>query len=157
MAIRWVIGATLAIAGCSASDGTAAQDKAPGTTERAPSVDCSRFDYARCIALSPTERMRGVWLSGFERSSFLAGAEAVPNGPDRYGNAVWVDFAPDATVDPTLRAEMDRMGGTVAVAIEFDGRRSRDAGRYGHMGVADHVVVIDRIRSAHILGRIDPD
>src|SRR3546814_13085700 len=91
--------------------------------------------------------MRGVWLSGFERSSFLAGAEAVPNGPDRYGNAVWVDFAPDVAVDPTLRAEMDRMGGTVAVAIEFDGRRSRDAGRYGHMGEADHVVVIDRILS----------
>src|SRR3546814_11537236 len=79
--------------------------------------------------------MRGVWLSGFERSSFLAGAEAVPNGPDRYGNAVWVDFAPDVAVDPTLRAEMDRMGGTVAVAIAFDGRRSRDAGRSGHKGV----------------------
>src|SRR3546814_5162164 len=80
MAIRWVIGAMLAIAGCSASDGTTAQNKPAGVAERAPSADCSRFDYARCIALSPTERMRGVWLSGFERSSFLAGAEAVPNG-----------------------------------------------------------------------------
>src|SRR3546814_14819071 len=76
----------LAIAGCSASDGTTAQNKPAGVAERAPSADCSRFDYARCIALSPTERMRGVWLSGFERSSFLAGAEAVPNGPDRYCN-----------------------------------------------------------------------
>src|SRR3546814_4985693 len=82
MAIRWVIGAMLAIAGCSASDGTTAQNKPAGVAERAPSADCSRFDYARCIALSPTERMRGVWLSGFERSSFLAGAEAVPNGPE---------------------------------------------------------------------------
>src|SRR3546814_5829684 len=87
----------LAIAGCSASDGTTAQNKPAGVAERAPSADCSRFDYARCIALSPTERMRGVWLSGFERSSFLAGAEAVPNGPDRYGNAVWVDRSEEHT------------------------------------------------------------
>src|SRR3546814_19128801 len=94
MAIRWVIGAMLAIAGCSASDGTTAQNKPAGVAERAPSADCSRFDYARCIALSPTERMRGVWLSGFERSRFLAGAEAVPTGPDRSCNAAWGVFGP---------------------------------------------------------------
>src|SRR3546814_2430120 len=95
--------------------------------------------------------MRGVWLSGFERSSFLAGAQTMPKGPEQYGNAVWVDFAEGSAPDPALRAEMDRMGGTVAVAIDFDGRRSRDAGHYGHMGGADHVVVIDHIRSARIL------
>src|SRR3546814_9101057 len=89
--------------------------------------------------------MRGVWLSGFERSSFLAGAQTMPKGPEQYGNAVWVDFAEGSAPDPALRAEMDRMGGTVAVAIDFDGRRSRDAGHYGTLGGADHVVVNDPI------------
>src|SRR3546814_6357298 len=78
----------------------------------------------------------------------------MPKGPEQYGNAVWVDFAEGSAPDPALRAEMDRMGGTVAVAIDFDGRRSRVAGHYDHMGGADHVVVIDHIRSSRILGRI---
>src|SRR3546814_14087027 len=109
----------LAIAGCSASDGTTAQNKPAGVAEREPSADCSRFDYARCIAFSPTERMRGVWLPGFERSSFLAGAEAVPNGQDRYRHDVSVGFAPGLAVYPPLAADLDRLAGLVGVGIHI--------------------------------------
>src|SRR3546814_1583828 len=106
MATRWVIGAALAIAGCSARDGRTAQD---GVLEGAQRPDCSWFDYARCIALLPTQRMRGVWISGFERSSFLAGAQTMPNGTAQYGNAVWDDVAEGYDPDMVLSEEMDRM------------------------------------------------
>src|SRR3546814_13866690 len=97
MATRWVIGAALAIAGCSASDGRTAQD---GVLEGAQRPDCSWFDYARCIALLPTQRMRGVWLSGFERSSFLAGAQTMAQGTAQYVHDYWVDFAVGSHPNP---------------------------------------------------------
>jgi len=145
------------IAGCSASTDMAGQGRVSGESDEAGAMsdmDCTAFDYARCLALLPAEHMEGVWLSGFERSAFLSGAKAIPTEPSGNAEAVWLDFAPTAAPDPALRAEMDRMGGTVAVAVEFDGRRSRDAGHYGPMGGADHVVVVDRIRSARILGLV---
>lgn len=153
MAIRWMIGAALLVAGC--SDDIAANDRVTSGSEAATQPECHGFADVRCIALLPAERMQGVWLSGFERSSFLAGAKSIPKGPSQFSNAVWFDFAPGVHPAPALRAEMDRIGGTVAVAIEFDGRRSRDAGRYGHMGGARHIVVVDRIYTAHILGQLD--
>src|SRR3546814_12647354 len=110
MATRWVIGAALAIAGCSASDGRTAQD---GVLEGAQRPDCSWFDYARCIALLPTQRMRGVWLSGFERSSFLSRAQTMPQGQGQYGNAVWVDFADGYVPAPALDSQTDGLGKSV--------------------------------------------
>ncbi|MGV7120821.1 hypothetical protein [Sphingopyxis sp. 550A] len=145
------------VTGCSASTDMAGQGRVSDESDEtgAPSnMDCPAFDYAQCLVLLPAEPMQGVWLSGFERSAFLSGAKAIPTERSGNAEAVWLDFAPTAAPDPALRAEMDRMGGTVAVVMEFDGRRSRDAGHYGPMGGADHVVVVDRIRSARILGSV---
>lgn len=156
MATWWTIGLTLVVAGCSASEQSGATDRAPTDAVPPSQSACQAFDYDRCLTFLPPQRMQGVWLSGFERSSFLAGTKGVPDGANRYDNRIWFTFASGAHPDPALRAEMDRIGGTVAVAIEFDGRRSRDAGQYGHNGVADHVVVVDRIVSTQILGRLAP-
>ena len=96
----------------------------------------------------PAERMRGVWVTGFERSEYVPGgtggrAEGDP-GPRR----AWLAFAPGAAPDPALRAELDGLRATAAVDIEFIGRRARPPGA---------VVVVDRIISARSLGPLPPE
>lgn len=94
---------------------------------------------------APAERMRGVWVTGFERSEYVPGgtgarAEGDP-GPPR----AWLAFAPGVLPDPALRAELDGLRATAAVDIEFIGRRARPPGA---------VVVVDRIISARSLGPV---
>ncbi len=95
----------------------------------------------------PAERMRGVWVTGFERSEYVPGGTggrvAGEPGPPR----VWLAFAPGVFPDPALRAELDALRATAAVDIEFIGRRARPPGA---------VVVVDRILSARSLGRVPP-
>ena len=72
---------------------------------------------------APAERMRGVWVTGFERSEYVPGgtggrAEGDP-GPPR----AWLAFAPGAYPDPALRAELDALRATAAVDIHFIGPR----------------------------------
>lgn len=94
---------------------------------------------------APAERMRGVWVTGFERSEYVPGgtgarAEGDP-GPER----AWLAFAPGVFPDPELRAELDKLRSTAAVDIDFIGRRARPPGA---------VVVVDRIISARSLGPV---
>ena len=94
---------------------------------------------------APAERMRGVWVTGFERSEYVPGgtggrAEGDP-GPPR----AWLAFAPGVFPDPELRAELDKLRATAAVDIDFIGRRARPPGA---------VVVVDRIVSARSLGPV---
>lgn len=96
----------------------------------------------------PAQRMRGVWVTGFERSEYVPGgtgarAEGDP-GPPR----AWLAFAPGVFPEPALRAELDALRATAAVDIEFIGRQARAPGQ---------VVVVDRIISARSLGRVRPD
>lgn len=142
-----LIAATLAACTSSGSGGnTAASDGA-----------CTGLgSETNCIDFLPAERMRGVWISGFERSWFVPGAEGVPD-PNRTDlRKTWLTFAGGALPDPTLRRAMDAQGGVAVVAIEFDGRRSRDVGQYGHMGGADTIVIVDRIVSARLIGPLPP-
>ncbi|MBC7987884.1 MAG: hypothetical protein H7X93_14625 [Sphingomonadaceae bacterium] len=110
------------------------------------------LNYDGCIEFLPAERMQGVWISGFERSAFAPGEMAIPD-PDRSDlDAIWLGFASGGLPDPALRGEMDDLRQTAVVAITFIGRRSREAGDYGHLGGAEHVVIVDRIISARLLG-----
>lgn len=111
------------------------------------------MDYEHCVDFLPAERMHGVWVTGFEQSSYLPNATGIPAVDDPERHRIWLTFAAGARPDPALRAELDMMRTTAAVAIEFDGRRSRHAGAgYGHLGGADRLVIVDRIVSMRILG-----
>ncbi len=93
------------------------------------------------------ERMRGVWVTGFERSEYVPGGTGAmapgDPGPRRY----WLSFAPGVFPDPAVRAELDALGTTGAVDIDFEGRMARPPGA---------VVVVDRIISMRILGPAEP-
>ena len=128
-----------------------------GTNASNPEAACQGGgEAANCIDFLPAGRMQGVWILGFERSWFVPGAEGVPD-PNRTDlSKIWLTFANGALPDPGLRRAMDAQGGVAVVAIEFDGRRSRDVGQYGHMGGADTIVIVDRIVSARLIGPLPP-
>jgi hypothetical protein len=100
---------------------------------------------ANCDFGAP-EQMTGVWVTGFETSAFLPGATAAPDRDDPGINRLWLDFAEGSYPDPALRASLDALHGTAAVAIIFMGRRSRAPG--------SEVVIVDRIISARSLGLV---
>jgi hypothetical protein len=152
-----LIVALLLTASCSeAGQGNAADaggPEAPKPRAPAPAAPCEpAYDYERCVDFRPAERMRDVWITGFERSEFIANAEGLPGQDDHRGADTWLTFANGAP-DPALRRELDDMRTTAAVAMEFVGRRARRPGNYGHDG-APQLVIVDRILSARILGPI---
>jgi len=96
----------------------------------------------------PAERMRGVWVTGFERSEYVPGGTGGRVAGDPGPRRAWLAFAPDAYPDPALRAELDKLRAIAAVDIEFIGRRARAPGQ---------VVVVDQIISARSLGPVRAD
>ncbi|HVQ09360.1 MAG TPA: hypothetical protein VMS43_13085 [Allosphingosinicella sp.] len=102
---------------------------------------------AQC-EFGPAERMRGVWVTGFERSDYVPGGTGARVEGDPGPPRAWLAFAPGVFPDPALRAELDALRATAAVDIEFIGRRARPPGA---------VVVVDRIISARSLGPVRRD
>lgn len=91
---------------------------------------------------SETRRFSGVYVNGWEVQIFAESAH-----PDRH---YWVTMTPEA------RAAMARVmppaldqGDGVRVVTEFDGRLSAP-GRYGHLGVYPHTVLIENVISARL-------
>ena len=143
------------LASCSAERGQVAEGQVPAEPRadaRAEDPCRGSFDYEHCAEFLPAERMQGVWVTGFEQSGFIPGPAALPDPADPRRSRIWLDFAAGSPPDPALRRELDAMRTTAAVAMEFIGRRGRHPGRYGHLGGAREVVIVDRIVSMRILG-----
>ena len=59
----------------------------------------------------------------------------------------WLTLADGVDLDPTFRADFDKVQGTAAAQVEFMGRRSRAQG-------GSPVVIVDRIISMRVLGEV---
>ena len=108
-----------------------------------------------CADLLPAEQMRGVWVTGFERSGFIPDATEAPGRDDVQAQRTWLTFAHGATPDRSVWAERDSRGGQAFFAIEFIGRRSRGpgpGGGYGHLNGAETLVLVGRIISMRVIG-----
>jgi hypothetical protein len=120
----------------------------------------SSIPYRECVDLLPPERMHGVWYVALEESGFLPGATTAPaqryRATDRElpENETWLDVD---DWNAALRQAGPLPGGygTLALAIDFVGRRPRntEGRRYGHGG-APRLVVVDRIISIRPLRRV---
>jgi hypothetical protein len=114
--------------------------------------------YRDCLDLLPQERMRGIWYSGFEESGFVRGATSAPAvrviGRDSRNPEfeTFLELDEDA-VWRRLGIPQDHME-THAIALDFLGRRSRHAGAY-YASEHGHVVVLDRLISARLLGPVE--
>jgi hypothetical protein len=147
------------LAACSAGGGNQVANgggpSAPPTAPPPPDRCQSGGNEETCDDLSPAEQMRGVWVTGFERSGFIPDAIDAPGRDDVQAQRTWLTFARGATPDRSVWAERDSRGGQAFFAIEFVGRRSRGpapGGGYGHLNGAENLVVVDRIISLRVLG-----
>ena len=91
----------------------------------------------------PAQRWKGLWRDDFEGSQFCP-APAKTCSFDTPGERIWLTFIDTAGVQPRRSS-----GGLYA--IEFVGRRTLRRGRYGHMGVFEQEVLVDRVISLDLV------
>jgi hypothetical protein len=96
--------------------------------------------------MTKPERIRGYWSDQFEGSQFCAAPTAACFNAER--NSTWLEFA-----DP----KMERREPTGALyAVEFIGRRPLYSGTFGHFGMFQNDVIVDRMISMKRLGPPPP-
>lgn len=108
-----------------------------GEPGRLPDRDCYQFGEPK--------RMQGVVNSGFESGSFYQQRTAPPSPGDR--SDTWLRLEPVMLPNSARRACED---GCV-VWLDFVGRQTTVDGSYGHMGLAKHLIVADKIIGAKVL------
>lgn len=92
-----------------------------------------------CYAMTPPQLWKGVWLREFEGMRFCpAPAKGCRNEP---GPSIWLDLPEvEGKSWPPRRYE-----------IEFIGRRTQHPGMFGHMGLSDHEMIVDKLISLKLL------
>ena len=101
-----------------------------------------------CAACSqikwPQTRMHGMWRNDFEGSQFCPApartCSYVWTG-ERTQPQIWLSF--NGPMPPRFRDA--KLGGLYE--IEFLGRKTMFKGEYGHVGMSDHEIVVDRLIS----------
>lgn len=110
------------------------------------------YSIGHCAEMLPPRRMTGIWVTGFEESSFFPGDAAVPspNDPRRFRLLLEVDEARIlALAGPAAPSPASR-----AFAISFVGRRTRYPLNVDCYGGRDYGFVADRVDGARYLGEI---
>jgi hypothetical protein len=98
------------------------------------------MEPGRCLKYDGPKRIRGLWRNDFEGSQFCE-APATQCSFDMPGPRTWLD----ARVSFPTEFKRRDLGGLYAV--DFIGRSSQYRGNYGHVGVFDKEVIVDRIIS----------
>ena len=88
----------------------------------------------KCFKMLPAQRWHGLWRNDFEGSQFCA-APAVVCDYNSQGDRVW------------LSADYVRAQSGALYSIEFVGRKTMYKGPYGHLGMSDQEIIVDRVIS----------
>ena len=115
-----------------------------------------RIPAEQCYRLLPARRYKGIWLDEFEGSRFFEGASTPAEVKSRYRalrgrqgrGAEWLNFS--QSLEPSLRRRHDNDHSTMFL-IDFVGRRAAYKGRYGHMGVYDSLMIVDKVNDAEFI------
>lgn len=86
----------------------------------------------KCVKLEPQKRWSGLWRNDFEGSRFCP-EPATECDYDTPGDRVWLTLRPDSAGDGVL------------YRVEFVGRKTMYRGPYGHFGLSDHEMIVDRM------------
>lgn len=105
----------------------------------------ARLSDRECYRLAEPQRMRGVAVTGFEAGSFYPALRTLPQQGQR--SEFWLELEP-RVLPLNVR---NRCIQGCAVYLDFIGRRTVARGSYGHMGLATHMVVVDRVFGAKVL------
>lgn len=112
-------------------------DDLPCTVERVENgiTTISGPPTDECYRMLPRQRYSGVWVNEFEGSRFYPGRSTRPDNRDEV--RIWLDVE---RVNPATVYGL-------AYQIEFEGRRTMYPGPTGHLGSADHELIVDRMIS----------
>jgi len=100
----------------------------------------------QCYKMTKPERVRGYWSDQFEGSQFCDAPTRACFNSEK--NSTWLEF-----VDP----KMERREPTGALyAVELIGRRPLHSGTFGHFGMFQNDIVVDRMISMKRLGPPPP-
>ena len=94
----------------------------------------------KCVRMTPRKQFRGLWRADFEGSQFCEGP-ATACEFTRDGSTAWLSGQTEEYEDGEL------------YRVKFIGRKTIDAGTYGHFGMYAHEVVVDRMISRKRLKR----
>lgn len=101
-----------------------------------------------CYRLEPQKRWTGLWWNEFEGSRFCT-APATDCPVPEPGEDVWLDQQ-HAIGIPRRKAKLPALPEGL-YAIDFIGRKTAVKGRYGHFGVSDHSLIVDRVISLKMI------
>lgn len=105
----------------------------------------------QCFKMLPAERFRGIWLDQFEGSTFFEGASDAETVKAELRRRMATPTADGEWLgwdDANRAVSLPRSSNARLIAIDFIGRRTAYRGRYGHMGMSNSEVVVDRMISA---------
>ena len=102
-------------------------------------IDALPDGTEQCFQMTPSQRWRGVWRNDFEGQRFCP-APARDCFDDSPGDDVWLTFSKELP-----HSKMQPIGGLYE--IEFIGRKTVHRGRFGHFGMSDHEMVVERVIS----------
>ncbi|MGN6589911.1 MAG: hypothetical protein ACTHKE_06445 [Sphingomicrobium sp.] len=100
--------------------------------------------FDQCYKMDPPRRWAGLWRNEFEGSQFCP-APATNCGYDSAGKKISPSYWLEESIRFPEAIKKRRFGGLYA--IEFDGRKPTYPGAYGHMGMSDQAVIVDRLIS----------
>lgn len=115
----------------------------PGMTDacaakvRAGGLKAWPEELQECFAMTPLQRWKGLWRNDFEGMRFCP-APSRECSYETPGDIIWPTF-------PEGSRYAKSAGSGALYAIEFLGRRTVDRGRFGHMGMSDHEMIVDRV------------
>jgi hypothetical protein len=92
----------------------------------------------------PHTKMQGVWVIGLEESVFVENATERVQLKRSFQNAVWLDVD---TAKAINRAGFALDGNERQFLVSFVGRKSTRHGLYGHHGMYEKGVVLDKLLS----------
>lgn len=94
----------------------------------------------KCVRMTPRTRFKGLWRADFEGSQFCE-EPATTCEFKRDGLTTWLSGQTEDYEDGEL------------YRVEFIGRKTIDAGTYGHFGMFAHEIIVDRMLSRKRLKR----
>ena len=101
----------------------------------------SSLPVDECFKMAPPERFRGIWRNDFEGSEFCP-EPATECDYDAPGDDIWLSHSKTLKAQPVPHAGDGRL-----YQIEFMGRLTAKRGHFGHFGVFDREVIVDRVIS----------
>lgn len=111
-------------------------------------IDCREF--------GPKHVFKGVWFDGFEESGFIEGVKTVPLIRDLdggHGSFATNLFVPAGRINQSIRRPPIRNGCTMAIYVEFVGRKAvRRIPR--EIEGEEPLFKVERVLASHYLGRV---